>query len=564
MAVKKTRASTVEFNPYTQAARRLRQASKIIREGGSLPIHESRGLRALARGILGHLDNHLGIIPLSPQDLVPPYIIKTVQYTSSVTEADRAAELRYTGNNVFCVKAGTIFLDFLTDSGTGAQSDRQWAEIMGADERYSHSVTFEQFVPTVQQVFGKEFVLPVHQGRAAENIAFTVLLQHLMEKARSENKQIVCIGNTYFDTTHGNTARQGAQVRTANCPECNETEKYFPFKGNADVDKLAEIIKEVGPENIGFMVMTVVNNTVGGQPVSLKNLKAAHALAKQHGILLILDAARIFENAYFIKVREEEYKDKSIQEIVLEMTRLADVVLMSCKKDAIANMGGLIATSDRDLYKMFETYCILIEGHYSYGGMSGRDLAALKQGLIEGSEFEYLRSRINQVTELGNGFRRLGLPIQWPPGSNGVFLDGRKFLDHVNHLFFPAQRICAEIYRRYGIRPVEIGLSLAGRGADGKRIIPDLDLVRFTVPRRVYTGEHMAFVLSALETLYQDRGNIGGLMFDKEGMGNGHFTSTFKLVSPGEIPQLLPEVERYFSAPLRVYDQSYLPPNARG
>ncbi|MCX6798275.1 MAG: tryptophanase [Candidatus Falkowbacteria bacterium] len=508
------------------------------------------------------LDETMGIIPLKPKDLVPPWIIKTVQHTSTSSREDRLRELARTGNNVFMVKAETILLDYLTDSGTGAQSDKQWAEIMAADERYSHSITYEKFVPVVQGLFAKNFILPVHQGRTAENIVFTTLLKNLVARASQKNKKIVCTGNSYFDTTLGNAFNNGAKVISADCPESKMTNEYHCFKGNADVARIKAIIEEYGPENIGFIVMTVVNNTIGGQPVSLANLRAVQAIAKEHNILFILDSARIFENAYFIQQRETGYQDLSIEDITKEMTALADIVLMSGKKDGIVNMGGLIATDDQKLYDMFKNYCILIEGHYSYGGMSGRDLAALALGLKEGSNQEHLRQRINQVTEFGNGFRRLGLPIQWPPGSNGIFLDAREFLPHINKNFFPAQRLCVEIYREYGIRPVEIGLSLVGRNEDGIKNIPAKDFVRFTVPRRVYTDAHLQFTIEALSDLHKNRDNIGGLIYKKEGLGNGHFTSTFDLVNVEDIPRLSPEVERYFSTPNKTYEGKYLPPNA--
>lgn len=507
------------------------------------------------------LDKKMEIKALSAEDLLPPWIIKTVQMGSSSTETERRQELIRTGNNVFMVRAETIALDLLTDSGTGAQSDIQWGKILGADERYAHSITYEEFLSTAQVVFDTNFILPVHQGRSAENIVFTMLLRNAVAEAAKRGKAVVCTGNSFFDTTLGNCFNNGAQVITADCPESENTGQYFDFKGNADPQKIISIIEKAGPKNIGFILMTVVNNTIGGQPVSMKNLKEIWAIAKRYNILLLLDAARIFENAYFIKQRETGYENKSINKIVREMASLADVVLMSCKKDAIVNMGGLVATRDKRLYELFRTRCILVEGHYSYGGMSGRDLAALEQGLKEGREESHLRQRINQVAEFGNQLKRLGIPIQWPTGSHGVFLDARKFLPHIDKNFFPAQRLCAEIYRRYGIRPVEIGLSMVGRDINGIKIIPATDLVRFTVPRRVYTGEHLRFIAEALADMFEHREKIGGLMYDREGTGNGHFTSTFKMVEPKQIPILRDEVLKDFMTPKTTYKDNYLPPN---
>lgn len=508
-------------------------------------------------------DKLLGIQTLSASERAPQWTIKQIQHTSTATPEVRMKELERTGWNVFCVKAETIFLDLLTDSGTGAPSDEMFAAIMAADERYSHSKTYERFVPIAQAIFNKMHILPVNQGRAGENIVFQVLLEGLKKEADKKGVELVCLGNTYFDTTFAISSRQGALVINSPCPESLDTNTAFPFKGNADVEKMRQAIKDYGSENVGFIVMTVVNNTIGGQPVSMENQRAVHQLAKEHDILYILDAARIFENAYLIKQREPGYENKSIQEIVHEMTDLADVVIMSAKKDAIANMGGIIATQHEDLYKAFKALEIMIVGHYSYGGMSGRDLAALTVGLQEGMEESHLKARINQVAEFGHGFRRLGFPIQWPPGSNGIYMDGRAFLNEVDPLFFPAQRICAEIYWRYGIRPVEIGLSLAGRDNSGMRVFPEKDLIRFTIPRRTFTKDHMDFVLEALAQLFSERKNIGGLILEEEGEGNGHFTNIFRPVSRDEIPANRKAVKAFFAQPLKTYSSGYLPPNAR-
>ena len=507
------------------------------------------------------LDKKMGIKSQTAKDLIPPWTIKTVQMGSRSSKVERQKELRRTGNNVFMVKADTIILDFLTDSGTGAQSDLQWAKILSADERYAHSNTYEEFLPVARKTFGKNYILPIHQGRSAENIVFKTLLGQAVARAAREGRTIICTGNSYFDTTLGNCLNNGARVISANCRESENTDQYFDFKGNADPQKITDIINKTGAQNIGFIIMTVVNNTIGGQPVSMKNLKEVHAIAKKHGILFLLDSARIFENAYFIKQREPGYKNKGINEITREMTSLADVVLMSGKKDAIVNMGGLIATNDERLYKLFRDMCILIEGHYSYGGMSGRDLAAMTQGLQEGCRVDHLQQRINQVTEFGNDLKRLGIPIQWPTGSHGVFVDARKFLPHIDPHFFPAQSLCAEIYLRYGIRPVEIGLSLVGRDERGIKNFPTTDLVRFTVPRRVFTGDHLNFAVEALAEMFEHRAKIGGLIYDKEGLGNGHFTSTFKKVPSQWIPALIDKVRTDFRTPKMTYEQNYLPPN---
>lgn len=500
--------------------------------------------------ILKQLDNNDGITQFLPGDLAPPWIIKTIQPTSDSNESDRRSELIRTNYNIFQVKASTIKIDLLTDSGTGAQSDKQWAAIMTADERYAHSETYEAFIPIAQRIFLKEYVLPVHQGRTAENLVFECLLK---QNSNKRTGPIVCLGNSFFDTTAGNCAQYGALEKSIDCPESLDTNKYYDFKGNTDIEGMENLILQYGPENIGFIIMTVVNNTIGGQPVSLHNLRRANALAKKYNLLFLLDSARIFENAYFIQQREKDYSTMSIQDIVHEMTSMADIVLMSGKKDAIVNMGGLIATNNLSLYEKFRTKCILIEGHYSYGGMSGRDLAALTQGLQEGINYKHLRARINQITELGNGFRRLGIPIQWPAGSNGVFVDARKFLPNIPWSLFPAQSLCIALYERYGIRAVEIGLSLSPRNSEGFKKIPENDFVRLTIPRRVYSQEHLNYVLWAFEDLAKKKDSIPGLFYEEggEGDGNGHFTSKFRVIPPHLFAEIAIAAEEYFKLPLK-------------
>jgi tryptophanase len=286
------------------------------------------------------LDAALGIKTKTAFDLVPPFIIKTVQPTSTSTQQARQEQLDQTGYNVFNVAASTITLDLLTDSGTGALSDAAWSKIMSADERYAHSITYKEFIPVAQAVFNKQHILPVHQGRAAEKVVFPALLRKMIEQAKLDHRTIVCLGNTYFDTTFAMASAEGAKVIDAPCPESEDTDTYYAFKGNADIAAMEQHIKDNGAKNIGFIVMTVVNNSIGGQPVSMENLKQAYELAKKNNILFLLDAARIFENAYMIQQREAGYQDKSIDEIVHEITGLADVILMSAKKDAIANMAA--------------------------------------------------------------------------------------------------------------------------------------------------------------------------------------------------------------------------------
>lgn len=550
-------SSTIRVSPLLQT--KVAHLSALLRR----PQISLREFNTDLRGIREIMDHQLGITPLSAADIAPRHCTKTVQLLPTTSLAERERELIHTGYNVFNVRAETIYLDLLTDSGTGALSDEIWAAIMTADERYSFSKTYMQFVEVASRIFKKPYIIPAHQGRAAENNVFEVLLGAMIMKRAAEGRTVTCLGNTYFDTTHAHVASRNAEVINSPCPESADTQTYSPFKGNADVEHMERMIREKGPENIGFIVMTVVNNTIGGQPVSMENLKAVKALAEKHNILYIIDAARIFENAYFIKQREKGYEKKSIQEIVDEMTSLANVALMSAKKDAIANMGGLIATSNEELYNLFRDRCILIEGHFTYGGMSGRDLAALTTGLQEGIDEDYLKARINQVAELGNELRRWGIPIQWPAGSNGIFVDGRLFFPHINPLLFPAQSLCAHMYLHYGIRPVEIGLSLAGRDKDGNKVFPINDLARFTIPRRVFSGDHMALVAEALVDLFGIRDQIGGLKFKKEGPGNGHFISTFDLVPTAQMAAVLPEVEEYFKQPRKTFDQAYLPPNAK-
>lgn len=548
--------ASISVTPGLQA--KIAHLSKLATTGSISP-HQ---FRCAMVDIERERDLAMGIKTLSAADRAPMHCTKMVQLLDKTTLAQRQAEIIRTGYNVFNVQAETIYLDLLTDSGTNAMSDKQWAEMILGDERYAFSKTYMKFVDVATRIFNKKHVIPVHQGRAAENVAFEVLLKGVVEARQKTGQKVYCLGNTYFDTTHAHVVSRGVEAIDAPCPEGADTQTYFDFKGNADVAKLEALIKEKGAENIGFIVMTVVNNTIGGQPVSMENLKAVKALAEKYKITYIIDAARIDENAYFIKQREKGYENKSIAEIVQEMSDLADIVLMSGKKDGISNMGGLIATSNEQLYKLFRDRCILIEGHFTYGGMSGRDLAALTQGLLEGIDEDYLRARINQVTELGNELRRWGIPIQWPAGSNGIFVDGRLFFPQIHPMLFPAQSLCAHMYLYYGIRPVEIGLSLAGRDAEGYKVIPVNDLARFTIPRRVFSGDHMALVVEALVGLFNMQNQIGGLTYEEEGAGNGHFTSTFRLIPFDQMSAMLPSVEAYFKQAKHTYAVNYLPPNA--
>lgn len=441
--------------------------------------------------------------------------IKMVEPIHKSTRQQREQWLKEAHYNVFQLRSEQVYIDLLTDSGTGAMSDRQWAELMLGDESYAGATSFYKFESAVQRIFGFKHVIPTHQGRAAENVLFSYLVKPGM----------VVPGNAHFDTTKGHIESRKAKAVDVTIDEAHDTQLEIPFKGNVSLEKLEKVLKE-NKGNVPFMVLTVTNNTVGGQPVSMENIKATCKLCHQYGLPVVMDSARFAENAYFIKTREKGYADKTIKEIVREMYEDVDAATMSCKKDAIVNMGGFIATSRDDWYEGAKLYCIPFEGYITYGGLNGRDLNAIAQGLDENTEFNMLQTRIHQVQYLASLLDEYGIPYQRPAGGHAIFVDGDKVLDRVPKEEFPAQTLTCELYLEAGIRACEIGYMLADRDpVTRENRFGGLDLVRLCIPRRVYTDNHMKVVAAALKNVYDRRESISrGVAIEWEAPLMRHFT----------------------------------------
>lgn len=428
-----------------------------------------------------------------------PYKIKVVEplYRSSRQEREQwILEARY---NLFNLRSDRVFVDLLTDSGTGAMSHYQWSEIMLGDESYAGSLSFHKLKNVINELLGMPYFLPTHQGRAAENVLFSALIK--------END--VVPGNSHFDTTKGHIEYRRARAIDCTIDEACNTSEYHPFKGNIDLEKLEDVFRKYPREQIPLCIITVTCNTSGGQPVSMQNIREVSALCRKYGIMPVFDAARFAENAYFIKIREEGYGHKTIREIVGEMFSYVDAATMSSKKDAIVNIGGFIALRDKDLFEKASMFNIMYEGYLTYGGLAGRDLGALAQGLMEGTEFDYLEARIGQVAYLGQKLRSYGIPIQEPTGGHAVFVDAKKFLPHVPREEYIAQTLGVELYIEAGVRGVEIGTLLADRNPiTRENRYPNLELLRLAIPRRVYTNNHMDYIAAALANIWQRRDTI--------------------------------------------------------
>lgn len=441
--------------------------------------------------------------------------IKMVEPIRKSTRAEREEWLKAANYNVFQLRAEQVYIDCLTDSGTGSMSDRQWSAMMLGDESYAGATSFYKFEETVRMILGLHYVIPTHQGRAAENVLFSFLVK----------EGNVIPGNAHFDTTKGHIEARKAFAIDVTTDEAKDAQLEVPFKGNVSLEKLEKVLKE-NPGNVPFMVLTVTNNTVGGQPVSMENIKATCALCHRYGVPVVMDSARFAENAYFIKTREPGYADKTIKEIVLEMYADADAATMSCKKDAIVNMGGFIATRKEDWYEGAKSFCIPYEGYLTYGGLNGRDLNAVAVGLDENTEFDMLETRIHQVQYLAKKLDEYGIPYQRPVGGHGVFIDADKVLTHVPKEEFPAQTLTCELYLEAGIRGCEIGYMLADRDpVTHENRFGGLDLLRLAIPRRVYTDNHMDVIAAALKNVYDRREQVTrGVAIEWEAPLMRHFT----------------------------------------
>ena len=424
--------------------------------------------------------------------------IKMVEPIKKSTREEREKWMKEADYNLFQLRSDQVYIDCLTDSGTGAMSDRQWAAVMMGDESYAGSSSFFHLKETINKITGFEYVIPTHQGRAAENVLFS----HLV-KAGS-----IVPGNSHFDTTKGHIESRKATALDCTIDEAKDTQLEIPFKGNVDPKKLEKALAE-HHENVPFIIVTITNNTAGGQPVSMQNLREVRAIADKYGKRVVLDSARFAENAYFIKTREEGYADKTIKEIALEMFSLADGMTMSAKKDGIVNMGGFIATRHEDWYEGAKRFCIPFEGYLTYGGMNGRDMEALAVGLDENTEFDNLETRIHQVEFLAGLLDEYGIPYQRPVGGHAIFVDADKVLTKVPKEEFPAQTLAIELYLEAGVRGCEIGYILADRDpVTRENRFGGLDLLRLCVARRVYTDNHMRVIAAALKNVYDRRDEI--------------------------------------------------------
>ncbi|MBU1239395.1 tryptophanase [Myxococcota bacterium] len=451
-----------------------------------------------------------------------PYKIKVVEQIKQISREERAQKIREAHYNLFLLHAEDVYVDLLTDSGTGAMSDRQWGALMEGDESYAGSRSFFAMKTAINDILGLPHVLPTHQGRAAENVLFSALIK----------EGDVIPGNSHFDTTKGHIEFRKASAVDCTIAQSKDPSLNHPFKGNVDLMALEQCIAQHGAGRIPMVIITITCNSGGGQPVSLENIRAVAEITKKHGIPLIFDAARFAENAYFIKTRESGCDNLTIREICHEMFTCADGCTMSSKKDAIVNMGGFIALRSEELFQACSVFNIIYEGYITYGGMSGRDMAALARGLYEGTEFDYLHSRISQTAYLGKRLVEEGIPVLHPFGGHAIYVNALEFLPHIPQEQFPAQVLGVELYIEGGVRGVEIGTVLADRDpVTRENRPPNMELLRLAIPRRVYTNNHMEVVVWALKKVWQRREQLKGLSLTFEAPIMRHFTAHFTPVS---------------------------------
>lgn len=451
--------------------------------------------------------------------IIEPFRIKTVEPIRMTTRADRDRKIREAGYNMFRLHADDVLIDLLTDSGTGAMSSDQWAAVMRGDESYAGSRSFYRFEESVKKLFPFRHVIPTHQGRAAERILFGVMC---------EPGQVVP-NNTHFDTTRANVEYRGAHAVDLPCPESRDLSSSYPFKGNMDVDGLRDLLRREGPENVPLVMLTVTNNSGGGQPVAMENVRQVAAVCGEHGVPLYIDACRFAENAYFIKLREPGHADRPVAEIARELMSHADGCTMSAKKDGLANIGGFLATDDDELARQEKDVLILTEGFPTYGGLAGRDLEAIARGLEEVVQEDYLNYRIISTQYLGEHIGREGVPIVQPPGGHAIYIDAGAFLPQLAPLEYPGVALAVELYREAGIRGVEIGSVMFGRRdpETGEEQPADRELLRLAIPRRVYTQSHIDYVVEAILAVWARREAIGGYRIVEQAPFLRHFTASF-------------------------------------
>lgn len=451
--------------------------------------------------------------------IIEPFKIKSVEPIFMATEEERKAFLAKAHYNTFLLKSDQVIIDFLTDSGTSSMSAEQWAGIMRGDESYAGSKSWERMEDAVRHLTGMEFILPTHQGRAAERIIYG----HLGGKGKT------FISNTHFDTTRANIEFSGAEAIDIVIEEGLDPELIHPFKGNMDTVKLEQLIQEKGAANIGAVVLTVTNNSGGGQPVSMENTKKVSEICKKHGVIFLLDCCRVAENAYFIKHREAAYANHTYEQIAQEMFALTDGAAMSAKKDALINMGGFLALRDSKIAEACTNLLIISEGFTTYGGLSGRDMEALAIGIREVFEPAYLEYRIKSTAYLGEHLHKLGVPVMMPIGGHAVYVDAKKLYGHIPSDQYPGQALACELYLKAGIRTVEIGSVMFGKYDENGKLIPaPMELVRLAIPRRVYTQSHIEYVIETFEEILKEKNNVTGYKITKEPTFLRHFTAHFE------------------------------------
>ena len=433
-----------------------------------------------------------------------PYKIKMVELLKMTTPAERKAAIVEAGYNTFLLKSEDVYIDLLTDSGVGAMSDRQWAGIMMGDEAYAGSRNFYHLRDTVQEYYSYRYTVPTHQGRGAENILSQIMIK--------DGDYVP--GNMYFTTTRLHQELAGGTFVDIIIDQAHDPESTHPFKGNVDFDKLNQLVEKVGADRIPYVCIATCVNMAGGQPISMQNLRELRAWCDQHDILLVHDMTRVAENAFFIQQRESGYQDKSVKEIVFELCDLTDVATMSSKKDAMVNIGGFLAMNDEKLYEKACELVVVYEGLHTYGGMAGRDMEALAIGIKESVQDEHMSARIGQIAYLGERLVEMGVPVVLPFGGHAIFLDARKILPHIPQQQYPAQALAAALYLESGIRAMERGVVSAGRNKDtGENYLPKLELVRLTIPRRVYTQAHMDVTAESVAEVMKNAANVKGLRF---------------------------------------------------
>lgn len=453
--------------------------------------------------------------------IIEPFKIKMVEPINLSTEEERKKYLEKAFYNPFLLHSSEVIIDLLTDSGTSAMSAEQWAGMMRGDESYAGSDSWLKMEKEIRDLTGMEYILPTHQGRAAERIIYNYL--------GGIGKTF--ISNTHFDTTRANIEYSGAEALDIPIEESKDASLYHPFKGNMDLIKLEQIIKERKSENIGAVILTVTNNSGGGQPASLKNTREISEICKTHGILFILDCCRIAENSYFIKEREKEYANKPYREIAQEMFKLADGAVMSSKKDALVNMGGFLALKNEEIAEACTGMLIITEGFSTYGGLSGRDMEALAIGLNEVFDSHYLEYRIKSTEYLGEHLHKMGVPVIRPIGGHAVYIDAKKLYSHIPADQYPGQSLVCSLYLAGGIRSVEIGSVMFGKYDENGMLIPaTMELVRLAIPRRVYTQSHMEYVIETFEEILQDRKESRGMRITREKKFLRHFTAHFEML----------------------------------